>query len=142
MTKYPPEYTKLQHLKIFSGSMFDLAFSPHRGLEDKGSNPLLALGQSNSKLVWDLCKVNYNFSKWKLIAKFRETVRKGECPEDVYKLLVSLIAVNECACIHVYIRVCVYAAIKIMNLLFFYTSIKLCHYFILFYVVNFFYYFS
>ena len=56
MTKYPPEYTKLQHLKIFSGSMFDLAFNPHRGLEVKGSNPLLAFRQS--KLVWDLVRSN------------------------------------------------------------------------------------
>ena len=41
MTKYTPECTKLQHLKIFSwSSMLALAFSPHRGLEVKELNTL------------------------------------------------------------------------------------------------------
>ena len=53
----------------------------HRGLEVKESNPLLASGQS--MFVWDLVRSIINFSKWKIIFKLRETVREGECPEDV-----------------------------------------------------------
>ena len=67
--------------------MLALAFSPHRGLEVKDSYPLLAFGQS--KFVWDIVRSIVNFSKWRLISKLSETVRKGECPEmcnpdDVY----------------------------------------------------------
>ena len=54
ITKYTPECTKLQHLKFISRSdMLAVAFSPHRGLEVKESNPLLAFGQSK---LWDLLK--------------------------------------------------------------------------------------
>ena len=52
MIKYTPEVTNLQHLIFSRGSMLDLAFSPHRGLDVKKSNPLIAFGQSN--FVWEL----------------------------------------------------------------------------------------
>ena len=54
-----------------------LAFSPHRGLEVKESNSLLAFGQS--KLVRDLVRSIINFSKWRIILK----LSKGERTEDV-----------------------------------------------------------
>ena len=63
------------------GSMLALAFSPYRGLDVKKSNSLLAIGQSN--FVSDLVRSIINFSNWKIILKLRETVRNGECPEDV-----------------------------------------------------------
>ena len=71
MTKYTLESTKLHHLK----------FSPHRDLEVRESNPLLAFDQS--KLMWDLVRSIINLSTWRIIVKLRETMRKGECPEDV-----------------------------------------------------------
>ena len=96
MTKYPPEYTKLQHLKKqLSCSMLALAVSFHGGLEVKGSNPLLAFRQS--KLVWDLVRSIVNISKWRIILKLRETVRKGECPENVESRRCAL-TVDLCQC--------------------------------------------
>ena len=69
MTKYTPECTKLQHLKLFSlCSMLALAFSPHRGLKVKESNTLV-FGQSN--FVLDLVRSIINFSKWRIILKLR-----------------------------------------------------------------------
>ena len=67
--------------KISRGSMLALAFSPHRGLEIKESNSLLAFCQS--KLVRDLVRSIINFSKQRIILKLRKNVRKGECAEDV-----------------------------------------------------------
>ena len=62
--------------------MLALAVSSHKGLEVKESNTLLAFRQS--KLVWDLVRRSIIYiSKWRIILKLRETVRKGECPEDV-----------------------------------------------------------
>ena len=66
---------------FFRDSILALTFSPHRGLDIKESNSLLALGQS--KLVWDLVMpINKRF-EIEDNCKMGETMRNGECPEDV-----------------------------------------------------------
>ena len=85
--------------------MLALAFSPHRGLEVKGSKDL-SIWKSANLSIWKVgvgfSKVNYSFFEMENNFKTKKNREKRgmsrRCVLTV-QLLVSLIVVNECVCI-------------------------------------------